>query len=290
MIKSCFQAPPGYLLIGLDYSSLEDKISALLTKDRNKLKVYTDGYCGHCLRAYSYYKDQMPDINESVDSINSIAKLYPKLRQASKTPSFALQYLGTYITLMKNSGFSEEEAKSIEARFHELYTESGAWVEDKIQKATVDGYVIGAFGLRVRTPLLNQVIRGNSKTPFEAEAEGRTAANALSQSYCMLNSRSSAAFMKRSRKDWGSTIKPLAQIHDAFYMLIPDDLEIIQYVNKHLVEETLWQDDPAIWHEQVKLGGELSVFFPSWAEEMTIPNEATDEEILSRVDTHINSL
>lgn len=40
LIKSCFQAPTGYLLIGLDYSSLEDKISALLTKDTNKIKVY----------------------------------------------------------------------------------------------------------------------------------------------------------------------------------------------------------------------------------------------------------
>lgn len=62
LIKSCFQAPPGWLLIGLDFASLEDRISALTTKDPNKLKVYTDGYCGHCLRAQSYFPDAMPDI------------------------------------------------------------------------------------------------------------------------------------------------------------------------------------------------------------------------------------
>ena len=41
---------------------MEDRVSALLTKDTNKLAVYTDGYDGHCLRAYSYFKNKMPDI------------------------------------------------------------------------------------------------------------------------------------------------------------------------------------------------------------------------------------
>lgn len=41
LIKSCFQAPPGKIFCGLDFDSLEDRISALTTKDPNKLKVYT---------------------------------------------------------------------------------------------------------------------------------------------------------------------------------------------------------------------------------------------------------
>ena len=40
IIKYCFQAPPGWMFCGLDYASLEDRISALTTKDPNKLKVY----------------------------------------------------------------------------------------------------------------------------------------------------------------------------------------------------------------------------------------------------------
>ena len=62
MIKKCFISPPGWLFCGADFDSLEDKISALTTRDPNKLKVYVDGLDGHALRAYSYYKDQMPDI------------------------------------------------------------------------------------------------------------------------------------------------------------------------------------------------------------------------------------
>lgn len=65
LIKSCFVAPPGWLFCGLDFASLEDRISALTTKDPNKLKVYTDGYDGHSLRAYAYFGSEMPKIRQA---------------------------------------------------------------------------------------------------------------------------------------------------------------------------------------------------------------------------------
>jgi DNA polymerase-1 len=40
LIKSCFVSPEGWLFCGADFYSLEDMISALTTKDPNKLKVY----------------------------------------------------------------------------------------------------------------------------------------------------------------------------------------------------------------------------------------------------------
>ena len=61
-IKTCFSAPEGWLFCGADFSSLEDRINALLTKDPEKLKVYTDGYDSHSLRAHAYFPQHMPDI------------------------------------------------------------------------------------------------------------------------------------------------------------------------------------------------------------------------------------
>ena len=50
----------------------------------------TSGYDGHCLRAYSYFSEQMPDIDPTtVVGINSIKKLHDKLRSKSKGPTFA---------------------------------------------------------------------------------------------------------------------------------------------------------------------------------------------------------
>lgn len=285
LIKSCFQAPPGWLFVGLDFASLEDRISALTTKDPNKLACYIDGYDGHSLRAYSYWPEKMPGIVNTVESINSIAKKYKELRQTSKAPSFALTYQGTFKTLMTNCGFPEQEAKQIEKRYHDLYYVSDQWVATKLNQASKDGYITAAFGLRVRTPLLHQVIRGNSRTPFEAEAEGRTAGNALGQSWCLLNSRAGTEFMGKVRDSkYRLDIRPCAQIHDANYALIRDNIETLIYTNEHLVKAVEWQDHPEIAHDQVKLGGELSIFWPSWKNEITIPNGASQAEIFSIID------
>src|SRR5574343_242164 len=68
LIKSCFKAEKGWLFAGADFNALEDRINTLLTKDTNNLKVYTDGYDGHCLRAYTYFKNEMPNICQITDN------------------------------------------------------------------------------------------------------------------------------------------------------------------------------------------------------------------------------
>jgi DNA polymerase-1 len=292
LIKSCFKAPPGWFFSGIDFASLEDRISGLTTKDPNKLKVYTDGYDGHCLRAHAYFGDKMPDIDPtSVDSINTIADKYPKERQTSKNPTFALTYQGDYGTLMRNYGFSEELARKLEASYKELYKVSIDWVNAKLQQATKDGYVNVAFGLRVRTPLLKQVILGNSKTPSSAAAEGRSVGNAMGQSWCLLNSRAGSEFMGGVRKsEHRNSIKPCAQIHDAQYYLVKDDVDAVVYANTNVVQACQWQDHPDIWHDEVKLGGEFGIFWPNWSQEVTIPNDATAEAVYATFEKHVHKV
>lgn len=299
LIKMCFSPQNSMLFCGLDFASLEDRISALTTKDENKLKVYLEHYDGHCLRAYSYFKDQMPDITEEIKNnpqdevniINSIKHRYKHLRQDSKSPTFALTYAGNYKTLMTKFGFSEEKAKGIESAYHSLYKTSDEWVKKKLDQAAIDGYVTCAFGLRVRTPLLHQVIRGNSKTPYEAEAEGRSAGNALGQSYCLLNNRAGIEFNEAVRKSkYRLDILPVAMIHDAQYFLIRNDPDVVAWANKMLVKAVQWQDDPAIYHPEVKLGGEFSIFYPDWAHELTVPNECTKEQLIELVHNYEKEL
>jgi DNA polymerase-1 len=281
IIKACFMAPDGWLFCGADFNSLEDYISALTTRDPNKLKVYEDGYDGHCLRAFSYFPDELPGIVDTVESINSIETLFPEIRQDSKAPTFALTYQGMYITLMKNLGWSEEKAKRIEKNYHDMYAVSDAWVQDKLDEASTTGYVELAFGLRLRTPLLANTIRGHRTTPFEAEAEGRTAGNALGQSYGLLNNRAAVAFMERV---WASKyrfdIKPVALIHDAIYLCIRDNSAVVEWVNQELINAMEWQDLPELEHDTVKLGAGLEIFWPTWNDKIAIPNQANQAEII----------
>ena len=281
VIKKCFKGFNGFLMAGADFNSLEDYISALTTKDPNKLKVYLEGYDGHCLRAYSYFKDQMPDIKNTVESINSIAKKYKPLRQDSKGPTFALTYQGTWHTLVKNLGFSKEKAQQIEAQYHMLYEHSDKWVWNKLEEASKNGYATVAFGLRIRTPILARTILGKDSTPYEAAAEGRTVGNALGQSYGLLNNRAANEMRERILSSpYRLDIRPISQIHDAQYYIIRNRLDVIEWFNINLVECMSWQDLPELEHDKVKLGAATDIYYPSWANDITLPNNATKQEII----------
>jgi DNA polymerase-1 len=289
LIKSCFQAPPfdengveqGWICVGADFVSLEDRISALQTKDPNKLKIYTDGYDGHCLRAYSYFKDQMPDIDpNSVLSINSIEVKYPELRQESKSPTFLLTYMGTAKGLRKTFGFTPAEADTMYEAYHEMYKVSDEWVMDHIKQAQKTGYMELAFGLRLRTPILPQVVLESDSVPFQAHKEVKTAGNALGQSYGLLNTRAANEFMQRV---WDSPYKydivPTCQIHDSLYFMVRNRLDILEWLNNNLIECMEWNELPEIQHETVKLRAELEVYYPSWSDPIKIPNKASRQTI-----------
>jgi DNA polymerase-1 len=83
-------------------------------------------------------------------------------------------------------------------------------------------------------------------------------------------------------------IKPCAQIHDAQYYLIRDDILTIEYANTHVVAACEWQDHPDIWHESVKLGGKFSIFYPDWSHGIKLPNQATAREIRAVFQEDIN--
>ena len=283
LIKECFVGPEGWLFCGADFNSLEDYISALTTKDPNKLDVYLRGFDGHCLRAAFYFRDQLPHIDVTDPaSVNTIKDTHKELRQESKAPTFALTYQGTAHTLMTNLGWIRDKAEAVEKNYHDLYKVSDQYVQDRLRQASKDGFVEVAFGLRVRTPLLKQVVFGTNSVPYEAAAEGRTAGNALGQSYGLLNNRAAVDFMQ---KVWASKyrldIKPVALIHDAIYIVVRDDIEVVEWANRELIKSMQWQELPEIQHPTVKLGAALDIFWPSWAKVTTLPNNADRETIIN---------
>lgn len=192
---------------------------------------------------------------------------------------------------MNQCGFSKDEAQRIESNFKELYKVSIQWVQEKLNEASKTGYVEVAFGLRVRTPLLASTLRGRKSTPYEADAEGRTAGNALGQSYGLLNNRAANDFMQ---KVWASPyrtkIKPIGLIHDAIYLLMENEVEVIEWVNRELIKSMEWQDLPELEHPTVKLGAALDIFYPSWAYALELPNNATQEDIIGLSIDYYNKL
>lgn len=277
VVKSCVEAPEGWVLVGIDYPSLEDRISAKQTNDPIKRAVYLDGYDGHCLRANAYF-NLGRDTND-VEAINSIKKDLPAQRDASKPITFALTYLGTYHTLMNNLGMPKEDAIEAEENFKALYKVSIDWAANKLQEAADKGYLEVAFGHRIRCPQLLGKDMSRDLPTFYEELR-RTLSNALGQSYGMLNSRSGVELRQRLKASpFNADIIPVAHIHDAQYFLVRNDPAVIQWLNTNVVECNLWEDLDEIRSPEIPLGGDLEIFYPNWATGHELENNATLEEI-----------
>lgn len=308
IIKSCFQAPDGWIWCGLDFASLEAHIDALVSKDDNKLNIYRYGWDMHSYNALNFAPENTPDIKlwtkeHPIDTggldpidfnrkvLEDFKKNHKDLRQRYKSAFFLLQYAGGAGMLAKTFGFSKEEAQRIYDNYHKIYKKSDEYKNNEIKKAEVNGYITAAFGLRVRTPKLKQSMLGLKVTPYEVKEEVKSAGNAIMQSWCLLNNRSGIEFNEKVRhsKYWDS-IRPIAQIHDAQYFLIKDDIETVLWANENLVKACEWQDDPLIYDDIVKLGGNLSIFYPDWAHELELPNKLDEDTLLSLVQKYKDTL
>lgn len=291
-IKSQVSAPDGWIFVSADYNALEDKVNTILTNDPNKVKIFTQGYDGHCYRAFYYWGDEMKGIVDTVTSINSIKDLFPKKRNKSKAPSFALQYAGTWITLVKNCGFPDAEAKKIEANYRKMYQVSIDYTNAKLDQVAKDGYATLAFGLKLRCPLLTKTKLGMRQTPYQAEADARSVGNAIGgQSYCMLNNKSSFMFMDRvNASEYRNDIIPVSWIHDAQYYMVRNDISLMKWMNDNLIECMEWQDLPELQHPDIKLGAEMDIHFPSWDHALTVPNGVDEDQLIQLVKDYLLKL
>lgn len=286
LIKSCIVAPDGWLLGGADFNALEDRIGAILSKDKNKTLEFSAGLDGHALRSLAFFPEELPAIDMTdVAAVNSIKDLYPDIRQKAKAPSFALQYGGTWSTIKQNLGCTSAKAKSIEENYHKLYPGLAAFSKKMQQHGMRHGYVPCAFGLKLRTPLLKAKGEGLYVEEYLVESEGRSAANAATQSYGQLMNRALITFRKViEESNYRDKIRLVNTIHDAAYMVIKAEPKVIKFVNDELIKAMEWQED-AIASQEVKLGAELDIG-KSWDTQITLKNNLSLAEIQEFMTEH----
>jgi len=213
--------------------------------------------------------------------VNSIEVKYPLIRQQSKGPTFALQYMGTAYTLHKRGGFPMDKALAIEAGFRDLYAVSEQFNASNTEFMQKHGFIECAFGLKLRTPIISRCILGTSKTPYAAEAEARSANNAVTQSWGMLLNRAIIATDNRiEAAGYATDIFPINMIHDAGYFLVRDTPEHVQFLNQVLIEEMEWNDIDTIRSTDVPMKASLEIG-KSWDKLHAIPNNAPLEKIIN---------
>ncbi|QGH72761.1 MAG: DNA polymerase [Podoviridae sp. ctLUJ1] len=291
VFKAIFSPPKGWLWGGADYSSLEERVNTILTKDPNKRAVYLDGYDGHSFRAFNYFPEELQEIvnevklaktlAERVAIINSIETRYKKVRSKGKPPTFLLQYLGTAYGLVRQCGFTQEEADKLVANYYSLYAVSAEWLDAEIKKVVDKGYAELAFGLRIYCYGITKVLLDSARTPRAVQEYIRTLGNAIGgQSYGQITVDAGYKFLKRVY-DAGmeNVVKSVATIHDAAYVMWKDEPHITEWVNRNLIEcMTDLSEVPELVGD-IPIPAQLEVFLPNWATPIKLPNNIKAEDI-----------
>lgn len=265
-------ANKGMIIAQADYSALEERVGANVTKDPNKIKIFTEGFDGHSLSASYYFEDELKKRGIIVDkndpnSVNQIKEKAPDLRQIGKAVTFGANYGATEHSVSRSLKISLDEAKKILDKYWEMYSKTKEYWEKVEEFALDNGYVIGALGLKARVAL-DQIVNNEAYS-----STLRSIVNMTIQSYALLMNRTIFKLQEEIEKE-GLEDKILIQnsVYDSIYIMVVPEAKVIKWLNDTLIKIMLWLPDYAKdW--EVKNEAELEIG-KSWIAEEELPNNA----------------
>jgi len=161
-IRKSVVAEKGYKLICSDYSQIELRVLAELSKDETLLNIFKNDEDIHTQTAVRLFgvHPQMVDHN---------------LRRMAKTINFGILYGMGYVSLAKTLNISKDKAKQIIETYFKRFSRVKDYIEKTIEEATQKGYVKTYFNRR------RYFFNINSSNKRLAEFEKRAAVNATIQ-------------------------------------------------------------------------------------------------------------
>ena len=140
-IREFFIAPAGKLLVGADYSQIELRLLAHLSKDENLTRAFLEGKDVHRVTASTLYGKEEDEIT-------------PAERAVAKTVNFSITYGISDFGLSRDLGIGLQEAHGFIERFHAKYPGVEAWLNKQGEAAKEQGYVETLFHRRRYVPEL----------------------------------------------------------------------------------------------------------------------------------------
>lgn len=163
-IKRMFTAPPGYLLLEVDYSQAELRVVAELAQDKVMIDIFKRNYnihvatackVNHCLEKYDEIKaiikkgDAM-DGEELKKPENKNILFWLKQKKRAKTINFGILYGQTEKKLSIELECSEDEAKEVIKDWFAAYPGVRRWMKKQKKFVHEHGYVMSMFGRKRR--------------------------------------------------------------------------------------------------------------------------------------------
>lgn len=140
-IRKMFVAAPGNVLVDADYSQIELRLLAHISKDTAMRDAFLSGVDFHTATAAQVFNTPVEEVT-------------PRQRSNAKAVNFGIVYGISAWSLAGDIGVSTSEAKEYMDAYYEKYPGVHQYMEDIKEKAREDGYVVTLYQRRRYLPEL----------------------------------------------------------------------------------------------------------------------------------------
>ena len=165
-IRKAFVPETGHIFLSVDYSQIELRLMAHLSKDKSMISDFLSGNDIHAATASKIFGVEIKDVTR-------------EMRSRAKTANFGIIYGISSYGLSERLTIGRKEAKDLIDGYFNSYPGVKVYMDESIKKARDLGYVTTMFGRKRYLPDIhsrNQVVRGNAeRNAINAPIQGSAA-------------------------------------------------------------------------------------------------------------------
>ena len=211
-IRKAFIPEPGCLFFSADYSQIELRVMAHLSKDEAMVEVFREGKDLHAATAANIYKKPIEEVTRDE-------------RTKSKRANFGIIYGITVFGLAERLDIPRDEAKMLIDGYFQTFPQVHDYMEMSKEVARKQGYVTTLFGRRRYLPDINShnaTVRGFAeRNAINAPIQG-TAADIIKVAMIRIHQRFKAEGIKS---------KMILQVHDELnFSVYPEEKEQVERI------------------------------------------------------------
>ena len=226
-VREAFIAPQGYKILSADYSQIELRIMAHLSKDQRLIEAFKNNEDIHKITAAEIF-------NCDLSSVSSEQRRY------AKVINFGLIYGMSAFGLAKNLNIERVAAQNYIERYFSRYPSVRNYMEEAKQFAKNNGYVETYFGRRLWVPEINGSNGIRRAAAERAAINGPMQGTAADLIKMAMNAVDN--WIKQSKEITG---KMIMQVHDELVFEVPEDeVDLFKENIKDLMENIAELDVP----------------------------------------------
>ncbi|MCY8010597.1 DNA polymerase I [Bacillus haynesii] len=216
----------GWLIFAADYSQIELRVLAHISKDENLIEAFTNDMDVHTKTAMDVFHVSEEEVT-------------PAMRRQAKAVNFGIVYGISDYGLSQNLGITRKEAAAFIERYFHSFQGVKEYMEETVQEAKQRGYVTTLLSRRRYIPELTS--RNFNLRSF---AE-RTAMNTPIQGSAADIIKKAMIDMADKLKEKNLQAKLLLQVHDELIFEAPEDeIKVLEKLVPEVMEHALELDVP----------------------------------------------